>query len=164
MNETYTPAVLAGIEVFAANPNGVANPTVNIDVSPDGGATWMSIATGLTMDAYGNGSYQWTIPTNLPLGNQYLVRVTANKGYDPVGVSNPFLITNNGDAYYVNANTTAGGVFTTAPGNDADSGTSPSQPMATLAALLDSYPRARRYDLCRQWLVFSLSHNRPGPQ
>ena len=141
VNDTYEPAVLAGIEVFAANPNGAANPTVNLDVSPDGGGTWISIATGLAMDAYGNGSYDWTIPSNLPLGNQYLVRVTANEGTNPVGVSaQPFLITNNGNAYYVNANTTAGGAFTTAPGNDANSGTSPDHPMATLAALLETYP------------------------
>ena len=33
VNDTATPAVLSGIEVYAANAGGVANPTVNLQVS-----------------------------------------------------------------------------------------------------------------------------------
>ena len=129
VNVTDQPAVLAGIEVYAANPLGVANPTVHIDLSANGGATWTPIATGLSMDQYGQGSYEWTIPTTLTTGNDYLVRVTADEGTDPVGVSNePFLIANNGNNYYVSPS-----------GNDANSGKSPDQPMASLKALLAAY-------------------------
>ena len=140
INDTYTPAVLAGLEVYAANPNGVANPTVHLDLSADGGATWTSIATGATMDQFGRGSYQWTIPTTLTPGNQYLVRVTADEGTEPAGVSTqPFLIANSGNSYYINDGSTVGDVFTTAPGNNANSGKSPDQPMASLTALLAVY-------------------------
>ena len=62
VNDTATPAVLSGIEVYAANAGGVANPTVDLQVSPDGGTTWTTIASGLTMDTFGRGSYVWTIP------------------------------------------------------------------------------------------------------
>ncbi len=50
LNDTYQPAILSGIEVSAANPHGVANPTVNLQLSTDNGATWTTLAAGLTMD------------------------------------------------------------------------------------------------------------------
>ena len=56
VNDTATPAVLSGLEVYAANVGGVANPTVNLQVSPDGGTTWTTIATDLTMDEFGAGA------------------------------------------------------------------------------------------------------------
>ncbi len=46
VNDTATPAVLSGIEVFAANAGGVANPTVDLQVSPDGGATLVDDCDG----------------------------------------------------------------------------------------------------------------------
>ena len=130
VNDTYDPAILSAIELYAANPNGVANPTVNIDVSPDGGTTWTSIAAGVTMDRFGRGSYPWTIPATLTPGDQYLIRVTADDGSQPAGVSRqPFLIADSSQDFYI-----------ATTGNDTNSGTSPNQPMATLAALLDAYP------------------------
>ena len=42
-------------------------------------------------------------------------------------------------AYYINGNSTTGDVYTTAVGNDANSGKDPADPMATLAALLQAY-------------------------
>ena len=50
-----------------------------------------------------------------------------------------FLIANGGHDYYVNDASPAGDVFTTAVGNNANSGKTPDRPMATLAALLDAY-------------------------
>ena len=81
-----TGAVLSGIEVYSANANGVANPTVNLQLSADDGATWSTIATNLTMDRFGRGSYIWTVPTNLTSGNQYLIRAVANKGTNRRGL------------------------------------------------------------------------------
>ncbi len=125
VNDTATPAVLSGLEVFAANAGGVANPTVNLQVSTDGGTTWTTIATGLTMDAFGRGSYVWTVPTTETPGNDYLIRAIANEGTDPQGVSNqPFLVASAGKDFYVNDGSTSGDVYTTAPGNNANSGTS----------------------------------------
>ncbi len=140
INDTTTPAVLSGLEVFAANGGGVANPTVNLQVSPDGGTTWTTIATNLSMDAFGRGSYIWTIPVAETSGSNYLFRVTANEGTHPQGTSNqPFLITNNGLNYYVNDGSTTGDIYTTAMGNNANSGKTPDAPMASLEALLSAY-------------------------
>ena len=134
------PALLSGLEVYAANPLGVPDPTVDLDLSADGGATWTAMATGLSMNSLGQGSYAWTIPTTLAQGNQYLVRVTSDNGLQAQGQSGqPFLITNNGTAFYVNDSSTGGGVYTTAPGNDANSGKSPNAPLASLQALLTAY-------------------------
>jgi hypothetical protein len=136
----YAGAVLSGLEVLADNPNGVAAPTVNLDLSADNGVTWTSLVTNVPLDRFGNGNYPWTIPANQPLGSQYLIRVTSNDGSHPTALSSqPFLITINGHAYYVNDNSTTGDVFTTAVGNNANSGKSPNQPMANLAALLSTY-------------------------
>ena len=61
-------------------------------------------------------------------------------GSNPKGVSTqPFLIANATHAFYVNDGSTTGDVYTTAPGNNASSGTSPDQSMANLAALLAAY-------------------------
>ena len=85
-------------------------------------------------------SYSWTIPANLPLGAGYQVQITANYGSNPGGTSaQQFLIANNGHSYYINDNSTSSDVFTTAVGNDANSGKDPADPMATLAALLQAY-------------------------
>ncbi len=132
------PALLSGIEVSAANPAGVANPTANVQLSTDNGATWTTLATGVSMDRFGQGSYNWT-PTATTTGATALIRVEANNGTQPQGVSGAFLIANGGNSYYVNDNSTTGDVFTTAVGNNANSGKSPSQPMASLAALLAAY-------------------------
>ena len=73
-------------------------------------------------------------------GAGYQIRVTANDGAQPSGVSTQsFLITNNSHNYYINDASTTGDVFTTAPGNDSNSGTDPAHPMATLAALVQAY-------------------------
>ncbi len=139
INDTSTPAVLSGIEVFAANAAGVANPTVDLSVSANGGTSWTTVATGLTMDRFGRGSYIWTVPSDATPGNQYELEVTADQGTQPQGISAPFLVANAGNDFYINDGSTAGAVFTTAPGNDANSGTSPDQPMQSLRALLAAY-------------------------
>ncbi|MCY2962325.1 MAG: right-handed parallel beta-helix repeat-containing protein [Planctomycetota bacterium] len=46
---------------------------------------------------------------------------------------------NGGQDYYVNDTDTAGDLFTTAMGNNLNSGKSPDRPMASLAALIDAY-------------------------
>ena len=109
--------------------------TINIDLLQNGNFV-QNIATGVPDSA----SYVWTIPTNLAFGAGYQIRVTANNGSDPSGLSGQqFLITNNGHSYYVNDGSTVGDVYTSAVGNDANSGKDPADPMADLAALLQAY-------------------------
>ena len=55
-------AFVCGIELWQANPGGVANPTVNLELSSDGGVNWSPLANNLTMDRFGRGAYLWTIP------------------------------------------------------------------------------------------------------
>jgi uncharacterized repeat protein (TIGR01451 family) len=140
LNDTYEGAVLSGIEVLAANPSGVPSPTFNIDVSADNGVTWSLVAAGVGVDRFGRGSYPWTIPASMAVSNEYLVRVTSNNGLQASAVSEQaFLIANNGHNYYVNDASQLGDVFTTAVGNDANSGKTPGDPMASLPALLAAY-------------------------
>jgi hypothetical protein len=134
------PAIISGIEIQADDPFGLAAPSFNLELSGDNGATWSPLASNLSADRFGRGSYPWTIPANQPLGSQYLIRATSNDGVHAQGVStSPFLITNSGHDYYVNDASTTGDVLTTVVGNSANSGKSPDQPMANLAALIAAY-------------------------
>ncbi len=133
-------AVISGIEVLAENPEGVALPTFDLELSSDGGKSWATLATGLPADRFGRGRYEWTIPQNQPEGREYLIRVAALDGTRPAGVSHQtFLITNAGRNYYINDKSTAGDEYTTAVGNNLNSGKSPDAPLASLQALLHAY-------------------------
>ncbi len=91
------------------------------------------------MDAYGRGSHLWTAGPQTA-GSTALIRVTSNNGTLPQDVSDAsFSIANSGQHYYVNDASTVGDFFTTAVGNNANSGKSPTAPMASLAALLAAY-------------------------
>ncbi|HYV35524.1 MAG TPA: right-handed parallel beta-helix repeat-containing protein, partial [Gemmataceae bacterium] len=99
--------------------------SVNIDLLRNG-AVVQNIATGVP----DNGSFTWTIPTNMSVGTGYQVRLTANDGGQPSGISpQPFQVIATGHDYYVAVN-----------GDDANTGRDPSQPMASLSGLLAAYP------------------------
>jgi len=87
-----------------------------------------------------NGSFAWVIPANQLQANDYRIRIHANDGIMPQATTpETFLVANSGHDYYVNDQFTAGDVFTTAVGNNANSGKSPDQPVASLPALLTAY-------------------------
>ena len=97
------------------------------------------MATGLAFDRVGRGSTVWTAGPQTA-GYQGRLRLIADQGPTVRDDSDePFLVTNGGNHFYVNDSSATGDVFTTAVGNNANTGKSPSQPMATLAALLDAY-------------------------
>jgi parallel beta-helix repeat protein len=139
-NDTSTPAFLNAFEIAVANAGGTTNPTANIQVSTNNGGSWTTIATSQPMDTEGRGSYVWT-PTAQTSGYIALIRVVANNAAATTGNSNgPFLIASPGNAFYVsNSSTTTGNVYTVALGNNANSGTSPNQPMASIEAVLNDY-------------------------
>ena len=111
--------------------------TVNIDLVRDGDQNFVQ---HLADNAVNNGSFLWTIPATLPLAGDFRIRVQTNDGILPQAVTaEPFLVTNAGHDYYLNDASTSGDVFTTAVGNDANSGKSPDAPMATLRAMLAAY-------------------------
>ena len=128
-DNNYNHAIVSGIELWQANPAGFSQPTADINLSSDGGTTWTTIASGVPLDALGNGSYTWTVPADLPAGNDYRLQVVSDNAPGVQAISAPFLVANGGDDYYV-----------AATGNNANSGKDPSQPMASLAALVNAYP------------------------
>ena len=132
----------AGLEKFEVGQQVLINwrsfglaPTdpVDIDLMESGNPDPVaSIASG----ALNNDTFAWIIPGGIPLGNQYQIRVTVAAQQ---AVSQNFQIVNPGTNYYVNDAGTAGDVFTSAVGDNANSGKSPDAPMASLAALLLAY-------------------------
>lgn len=136
-------ALISGIELLKVNAGGVAAPAADLEVSLDNGATWSPIASGLAMDRYGRGGYTWT-PTQETNGNTALIRATGHAGATSVSdVSDEaFLIANGGQHYYVNLAGDADfsdNEYTTAAGDNENSGKTADAPMASLAALLRAY-------------------------
>ncbi len=143
VNLTTQPAYLQAIEVFTATPQGAPTPTAALDFSRDGGVTWQPIvgAQAVPLDRWGNATYNWTIPAAQTSGNNYRVRArsSASTGLIEDTSYASFIISNSGRDYYVNDNSLAGDVFTSAAGNNAASGKLPSEPMSSLSALLAAY-------------------------
>ncbi len=137
---TTNGATIAGLEVVAANANGVADPRVDLQWS-NNGTTWNNIATNQPMDRFGRGQSTWAIPSNLPLGNNYRVRAISSSGTAAAEDQSdkPFELVNSGVSYYVNDGSSSNDVYTTAVGNDVNAGKSPSQPMASLEAVFRTY-------------------------
>ena len=138
-NQNWGP-LISGIELSAANAaGGVTSPKVNLQYSGNGGSSWSTIASNLTMDRFGRGSYAWTIPTAIASGN-YLIRVVSTDYPTISGTSlTPLQIAAASHSYYVNDNSTLGDQYTTAVGNNANDGKTPATPMASLAALISAY-------------------------
>lgn len=110
--------------------------TVDIDLvelHPDGHVLLATVAAGEPND----GEFPWNVPA--VFGDNLAIRVTGNETLSAAGVSEPFRLLPAGTAYYVNDNSTIGDEYTVAVGDDANSGKSPSAPMASLAALLATY-------------------------
>ena len=109
--------------------------TVTIDLMQ--GANPTPVQT-LTTTAPDNGSYYWTVP-GIP-GNNYKIRITLNQPAATQDSSNDFFqIVPVGHDYYVNDGIFQVGDVTTAAGDDLNSGKSPDQPLASVAAVLQAY-------------------------
>ena len=93
--------------------------TVDIDLLQQGNP--MPVAS-IAQGASDTGSFSWTIPQGIALGNEYQIRVTIA---GQQALSSVFQIVSAGTDYYVNDASTAGDVFTTAVGNNANDGKSP---------------------------------------
>ncbi|MFM8584048.1 MAG: right-handed parallel beta-helix repeat-containing protein, partial [Planctomycetaceae bacterium] len=137
VNKTSTFALLCGIEILTPNSTGTASLTADLEFSSDGGSTWSNVATGVAMDRYGAGAFTWTPTVETSQG---LLRVRANHGTQPLGLSSGlFQVSNAGTHYYINDAATTGDLLTTAAGNNANTGKSPAEPMSSLAALVAAY-------------------------
>jgi hypothetical protein len=130
--------MLAGLELFRENPSGLINPLFDIEISTDAGASWVPVAGAVGLDRAGFGHATWVAGPETP-GATGLVRVTqAGGGISDVSDAG-FLIANDGRDFYVNDSDLTGDVFTTATGDNRNSGKTPDAPMADLGALIRAY-------------------------
>ena len=132
----YYAAFVNAIELDQTVAGLPVDPTANIQVSTDDGATWSLLATGVPINRFGQAQYNWTVDRTTT-GSNALIQVTSGS---LTATSQPFLLANGGTLFYVDDSSLTGNQYTTAIGNDANSGKSPDQPMASLAALLRAYP------------------------
>ncbi len=130
-------AIISGIEVLAAEPLGAASPTVNLEGSTDDGQTWAPIASNLAMDRLGRGEYLWNVQSPVS-SNAKLRIVSAATGVSDAS-DRAFQVVAAGNDYYINDAAVLPGDWTTAPGNDLNSGKSADAPMASLQGLLALY-------------------------
>ncbi len=118
--------------------NLVTGATVTVWMSRDAGATWSNVTIGVTAT---NGAFFYSNSSTNDPSSQYARWMVTLDGAIPV-VSNATLTNfnykNGRYIFYVNDGSTAGDVYCTAVGNDANSGASPGSPKASLAALVDS--------------------------
>src|SRR6185437_4578614 len=130
--------ILSALALTHVNPNGLANPTVSLSYSIDGGSTYIPIASGIPLDSTGSAIYNWQVPATYT--NDAIVKVSSDNAANVFDTSDqPFLITPATTTFYINDGSQTGDVYTTAPGNDANTGKSPDSPMASLSALLAAY-------------------------
>ncbi len=130
IRKLYYSAQIAAIELVAVNPTGDSANTARMELSSDNGATWSNIASNIPIDRWGYGAFNWTIPTNQSIGDQYRLRLSSTTSVGIVSdVSNEnFQIANGGSNYYLSPT-----------GDNRNSGKQSDKPMRTLAALLDLY-------------------------
>ena len=132
----YYGAMINAIEVDQTVPGGAVAPTVNLEVSTNDGATWSPIATDVPINRFGQAQYVWTVDRTTT-GSTALIRAVSGA---LTATSQPVLLANGGTIFYIDNSSLTGNQYTIAIGNDANSGKSPDQPMASLAALLRAYP------------------------
>jgi hypothetical protein len=107
----------------------------NIELLVEGTSHPHAIATAIP----NTGQFDWTIPVDIGTG-RYRLRVSiADANFAPDSSDAPFLIANGGNHFYVNDSSMVGNVYTSAAGNNANSGKSSTAPMASLRALVNAY-------------------------
>jgi hypothetical protein len=132
---------LAAIEILTVNVDGSASPTVDVDISTDNGDSWTTIAQELPVDRYGSGSLQWLVPEQFVAAQSTAmirIRHASVQGVTP----DAFLIAPAGQAFYVNMAddpNLSDNQYTTAVGQNTNSGRSPDAPVSSIAALLSTY-------------------------
>ena len=112
---------------------------VDIWFSPDGGSSW----TKLSDDEANDGAFAWN-PAQFTLHGRLRISESTVTDFNAPGavfdVSDAdFTVGGAGTAYYVNDSLPTGDQYTTAPGNNNNSGTTPADPMASLNAVLNAY-------------------------
>ncbi len=108
-----------------------------VDITLVGESTELTLASGVAND----GSFSWQVPDNVDPDEYYIV-VTRSDNTEIVDSSNMFAIMEHDGIYYVNIENDsyfADNEYTTAPGNNANSGLTPSSPKSSVRAIIESY-------------------------
>lgn len=133
MNGGRLSAKTGAIPLRWAYGNLDATNTVAIEYMTNESGTWLPVASGLSI---ADGGYGWSTNVIYPVA-RWRVVLEANTNvagatFSTFGLNGPF-------TFYVNDDSTDGDVFTGAVGNDANTGLSSNEPMATLSVLLNTY-------------------------
>ncbi len=114
--------------------------TVNIDLLEGSTPQTAAVVSNIVTGAADSGTFAWAIPSNTTPASNYYIRVTRTGSPSAVAISaSAFTIKAPVTTFYINDGTVVAGDYTTAAGNDANDGLSPATPMATIAALLQTY-------------------------
>jgi len=109
--------------------------TVQVRYSPDAGATWQTLATGLAA----NGSYPWNtvVQTSTLQGVWMVASENEPTVYDENDVY--FAVRNNALSFYVNDASRSGDVYCASSGSSTNSGLLPGQPKESVQSLLSAW-------------------------
>ena len=130
-------AILSGIEITRDNPDHSPETRFQLDLSQDAGSTFSPLpdAQLLMANSTGRGVFQWTATEPTTWG-ALKVRVSASdQNVAPDTSDHGFMIVDGGNTFYVNDDSLVGDQYTTAVGDNRNSGKSPSEPMTSLASL-----------------------------
>ncbi|MFI5378326.1 MAG: right-handed parallel beta-helix repeat-containing protein, partial [Tepidisphaerales bacterium] len=110
---------------------------VNIDLMTFSGNT-ATPQSNIVTGAANSGHYSWAPSASIPPASNYLIQVTQQGGSSALSPA-VFSLAAPVHTYYVNDATVQAGDWTTAPGNDANSGLDPAHPKASIASVIANY-------------------------
>ncbi len=132
VNLTSQPAYVVAVEILTPTASTATTANLAVDFSSNGGSTWTPIAgaQSIRVDRWGDATFNWTIPTNAAVGNNYRLRARSTTASGVVvGTSpEPFLVANRGTSYFISPT-----------GDNAASGKVASEPMRSLSGLINAY-------------------------
>ncbi|HUJ10666.1 MAG TPA: right-handed parallel beta-helix repeat-containing protein [Verrucomicrobiae bacterium] len=114
-----------------------AGDTLQLASSSDGGGSFSAIP-GAGAVGVSDGTYSWNIG-GYTSGSLYRLKLTSNQSPTVFDQSLANYRVGAGIIYYVNDGSTTNDEWCTAPGNDANTGTTPADPKATMQSVLDTY-------------------------
>ena len=123
--------------VYWTSGNFPTGALVSIEVSLDSGNSWLTVQTNIPATA---GSYLWS-NTNYPSSRFARWRVVSQSDTNVLSATTVtnFTYRNGPFVYYVNDALGAGDMYCTAQGNDANLGTAPASPKASISSVLSTH-------------------------
>ena len=133
--ETYFHA----IEIYRVDDTLPDQGTVRVEASIDNGATWTAVGTGVALNRFGHARFDWT-PDPAVFADQSVQLRAVDEATDTAGAASlPIVVANNGRDFFINDGSLENGQFTTAIGDNSNTGKTADSPLASLAYLLEVY-------------------------